>query len=487
MAESDGAWGHLAEHDDEMAQAWDALSPLPEAGENPVLDAFLERKNLSLQSVLRLGAKLADGDVIAFGYDRGIKYRSMLDGKMWSYLGSEWPHMKIVRAGEKPTEQIIVCEGETDGARLATEYDCDVGIMPGGARNFPESMGQQLDGYKQVLLGLDKDEAGEAGCEKIRQYHKHTVRFPAPGAGDWSDAEGDKLPPLPALEQADERDLSSELLVPAGVMLEMEVPEVASWLEHAILPIGGQMILHGWAKSFKTFSALDLVTRLAQGQDWCCFEPTEEPIRVGIVQFEITWPYYHQRMLQLRAAAPEPDLFNENVFTWTPMMRPQLVAGNRKLEDRMLKAFVEAELQIVLIDPIRRAIGQADLNAENEVRKMLGFFQRIQDQGITVIATHHDNKEGARAGGGSAVNMTGSGSFAGDADTIVSVELPRGESLNESKRRNFNFLLRNAPSIGARSMEIQEDGHIVYDRHPYNPDEVEAADLGDDAVPAPSI
>lgn len=485
MPESDGAWGHLAEHDNELAGTWDGFERLPEPGENAVLDAFCERKNLSIQGLLRLGTKLADGETLAFPYNQGIKFRNMMDGKMWSYLGSEFPHMKIIRAGEKPTSQVIVCEGETDGTRLALEYDCDVAIMPAGARNFPESMGQQLEEYEQVLMGLDKDDAGEDGCLKIAEQHNNTVRFPAPGDGDWSDADVTALPELPEMTEP-EVDLSSELLVPAGVMLDMEVPEINSWLEHAILPIGGQLIMHGWAKSFKSFSALDLISRLAQGQDWCCFEPTEEPVRTGIVQFEITWPFYHQRMTQLRVNAQDEKLFNDNVFTWTPQQRPQLIAGNTKMEDKFLRAFVDAQLQIVLIDPIRRAIGQADMNAENEVRKMLGFFQRIQDQGITVIATHHDNKDGARAGGGSAVNMTGSAAFAGDADTIISVELPRGEKLNTSRKRNYNFLLRNAPSIGPRSMEIQEDGHIVYDRSAFNPDE-EEEDPGEDALHAPSI
>lgn len=467
MSESDGAWGALAAHDDEFAQSWDSYEYLPEPGENPVLDAFCDTKHIDIPTLLKLGARLAEPEVLAFAYDQGIKFRDMLTGRKWSYLGSTWPHMKIVRAAPQRTEQVIVCEGETDGARLAKEYGIDVAIMPAGAEAFPESMGQQLNDYQHVLLALDKDTAGENGCAKIAEYHNNTVRFPAPGSGDWADAEGD-LPPLPELVERPDTpaSLSSELWVPAGVMLEMEVPEKPSWLEHDILPIAGQLLLHGWSKSFKSFMALDLVTQLAQGQDWCCFEPAEEPVRVGIIQFEITWPYYHKRMSMLRQNARDIDAYNSNVFTWTPMQRPELVAGNKKHEDRILRALTEADIQIVLIDPIRRAVGNADLNAENDVRKMLRFFQRIQDAGITVVATHHDNKEGARAGGGSAVSMTGSGAFSGDADTIVSVELPKGESINTSRKRNLNFTLRNSPAVGPRSMEITEDGKIIYDSEP---------------------
>ena len=478
MAESNAGWGNLAQHDDELAQAWDSFAPLPEAGENAYLDAFCERKNITIPSLMRLGAKLAEDAVLAFEYGTGIKFRNVIDGNMWSYLGSTWPRMKIVKAGVEPTPQLLVCEGETDGARLTSGYDVDVGVMPGGARNFPESMGQQLDVYDQVLMALDKDEAGEDGCARIATYHNNTVRFPAPGTGDWADI-GGELPPLPDIESMEQEASLDKLLVSAGEMLTMEVPETASWLEHDILPIGGQLLIHGWAKSFKTYLALDLVTRLAQGADWCCFEPTEEPINVGIVQFEITWPYYHRRMTQLREAAQDTELYDNNIFTWTPMQRPQLVAGNTKEEDKLLNALTENHIQIVLVDPIRRAVGGADLNAENEVRKMLRFFQRIQDAGVTVVATHHDNKEGARAGGGSPVSMTGSGAFSGDADTIVSVELPRSERQGESTCRNLNFTLRNSPHVPARSMMMQDDGHLIYDTMPIAPPEDDA----DDAPP----
>lgn len=478
MAESNEGWGALAETDAELAEAWDSYERLPEPGENSVLDAFCDNKHLSIPALLRLGAKLADPDVLAFAYDRGIKFRNMIDGRMWSYLGSEWPHMKVVRASGEQTEQIIVCEGESDGARLVTGYEVDIAIMPGGATNYPESMSAQLEDYDQVLVGLDRDEAGEIGSSKIAQSHPNTIRFIPASDGDWCDQ--DDLPALPDMTEP-QPDLSSQLLVNARDMLTMEVPDIPSWLDHDVLPIGGQLILHGWAKSMKSYMSFDLLTRLAQGQDWCCFEPMEEPCKVAIIQFEIPWAYYHARITMLRNNAPEAELFEQNVFTWTPMQRPELVAGNPQHEDKILRALLDAGIQLVLIDPIRRAIGSADLNAENEVRRMLRFFQRIQDLGITVIATHHDNKDGARAGGGSSVSMTGSGAFAGDCDTIISVELPRDVSEEEPKR-NLNFLTRNSPAIGPRSVEMHEDGHLVYDTQPIIADE----EVGD-TTDAPQI
>lgn len=470
MAESNDAWGELSSFDQELADVWDGFETLPDAGENLVLDSFIKRKNLSHQALLRLGARLSSEDTLVFSYGRGIKFRNMITGRMWSFTGSEWPKMKIVKHGVEPTERVIVCEGETDGARLAILYDCDVAIMPAGARYFPDSMGTQIERYVQVLVALDKDEAGEEGTALVLGYRPDAIRFPAPGEGDWSDVgPDDAIPSLPEIseddgERVDEANLP--VLVSAGELVGLEVPDVYSWFENALLPVGGQAIVHGREKSFKTYQSLDMLAALAQGSPWCGFEPTEEACRVAVMQFEIPWPYYHQRIQQIRNHAENQELFDENFLTWTPLQRPQLVAGNKEQEQYVRDRLMESGVQVILVDPVRRAAGFADLNSENEVRKILHFFETLQDEGITVVATHHDNKEGARKGGGSTLDMTGSGAFGGDADTIIGIELPHGET-ETSPHRNVTFMLRNAPSPGPRSFEMTDDGQMIYDTEPY--------------------
>lgn len=494
MAESNNEWGELSAYDKELADAWDGFDTLPDPGENLVLDSFVQRKHLSHQALLRLGARLSGEDTLVFAYSKGIKFRNMVTGKMWSRVGSEWPEMKIVRAGTEPTEEVIVCEGESDGARLSMLYDVDVAIMPAGARYFPDTMAEQLEPYSRVLVALDKDEAGEEGSLLIREARADALRFPAPGdtERDWSDiGPDDPYPDLPEfVDEPEEAPADLPVLVPAGQLLELDVPEIYSWFEHALLPVAGQAIVHGREKSFKTYQSLDMLAALAQGEPWCGFEPTEEACRVAVMQFEISWPYYHQRIQQLRTNANNKELFDANFLTWTPLQRPQLVAGNRKQEDHVLTTLTENNVQVILVDPIRRATGFADLNAENEVRKVLHFFQRLQDAGVTVVATHHDNKEGARSGGGSTLNMTGSGAFGGDADTIIGIELPHGEDEN-SPHRNINFMLRNAPAIGPRSFEMRDDGMIVYDTEPYYAEaEATAGGTGGEAIietPEPPI
>lgn len=475
--ESNGAWGELVEHDTALGEVWDGYARLPDEGENPALDALCERKRITIASLVRQGARLSDYQVLAFAYGAGLKYRDVVTGRRWAYVDSEFTRLKIVRAGPDPSDTVIVVEGETDGARVGLLYpDVDVAIMPAGALHFPQEYANQVTPYARVLIGLDADDAGDQGAAKVAELVPHAVRF-RPPANDW--CETDEPPPLP--------DVVAPLpvLVPAGALLELDVPEVASWFEHELLPIGGLAILHGWAKSFKTFQGLDILAALAQGQPWCCFEPTEEPCRVAVIQFELAWAYYRRRVARLLAHAAEPDLLRANFLTFSPLARPRIHAGNTAEEDLVLRELDNAGVQVVLIDPIRRAMGTLDMNAENEVRKMLGFFERLNNIGITVIATHHDNKEGAKAGGGSPVAMTGSGAWAGDPDTVISVELPKGERLDTSTRRNLRFTLRNAAPIGPRSFEMRaDDERSVYSLEAWGPDaEPDDAPPADDLPP----
>lgn len=476
MSDSNAQWGQLAEHDPEAADLWDSFQRLPESGENAVLDSFCKRKNITINGLLKFGVRLVpDSDTLVFGYDYGLKYRSMTTGDKWGRLGSDFLRgMKIIRHGVEPTDQIVVVEGETDAVRVAEHYPVDVAVQPAGARAVPPAYIDQLSEYRQILVGLDADEAGQAGLAKWRTgLGLRVTEFRPEGDQDWCASSDDHLPLLP--DELPEPEPELPVLVSAGQMLDLEVPAVPSWFSDDVVPVGGLVIAHAWAKSFKSFMSFDMLASIAQCEPWCGFTPLEEPAKVAVVQFEIKWAYYQKRIQHLRSVATNKELFDSNFMTWTPLTRPKLRAGDVKNEDYFLRTLSDAGVQVVLFDPVRRMAGEADLNAENEVRKMLAFFERLNDYGITVIATHHDNKDGARSGGGSAVNMTGSGGFAGDPDTLVSVELPKGEDYDASTRRNIRFTLRNSPIISPRAMEITSDGTMRYYDQPWDYSESTAA------------
>jgi hypothetical protein len=206
VAESDGAWGALAEHDAELAEAWDGLDRLPEPGDNDVLDAFVASRNINHGALIRAGTRLAGPTVLAFACGTGIKYRSMVANRRWTHAGSEFITMHIARAGAQHSDTVIVAEGETDGARLTMLYpQCDVAVLPGGAKRFTREMAAQVEPYEYVYIATDNDEAGDQGAAKIGEHVAHAVRLRPPTPKDWCQlgraAEPPPLPDAPARQQ----------------------------------------------------------------------------------------------------------------------------------------------------------------------------------------------------------------------------------------------------------------------------------------------
>jgi 5S rRNA maturation endonuclease (ribonuclease M5)/KaiC/GvpD/RAD55 family RecA-like ATPase len=199
VAESNGEWGDLAAHDDEMAEAWDGFERLPDPGVNDALDAFCASKHIDIPSLVRLGARLCDYTTLAFAYPGGIKFRNIETGVRWTYPGSEFVALKIIRHSGDPSDTAILVEGETDAARLSMVYACDVAALPAGAKRFTGEFAAQLvkAGYDKILIGLDNDEAGEQGAAKILSLLPQAARFlPPDGCNDWCSVE-DGFPPLP--------------------------------------------------------------------------------------------------------------------------------------------------------------------------------------------------------------------------------------------------------------------------------------------------
>jgi hypothetical protein len=344
-------------------------------------------------------------------------------------------------------------------------------------------MVDQVKDYPRVLAAYDQGDvagpdgrpAGDAGWEKFKAYVPQAMRFNAPDVGDWCEFEGEP-PPLPGIDASGG---SSLVLVKLSDFLETEFPEVASYFACEVLPIGGQLVEHGWAKNFKSFIALDIMAALAQGSEWCGFENLEEPVPIAVIQYEIPPKYFKDRMLAIKRHAENKAALVENFHIWTPQSRPQLRVNNAKAEEYVRAELVRAGIQVVLFDPLRRMMPAGlSLNDEDSARHALSFFESLQNEGITVIFTHHDNKQGARADADE-TSMTGSGAWAGDADTIIGVTRVKGEPRHSGKR-NINFLLRNAPSPAPRGMQMMEDtARILYSPDPFGVGEAEDSEEPD--------
>lgn len=183
MAESNEAFYGLA-HDDELVDVRDQYERLPERGANAALDAFVERKHIDIDALVKLGARMADYTVLAFAYPGGIKFRDIVTDKRWNYVGSEFTRMGFVHAGLERAPIAIVAEGETDAARLTMLYpEADIAILPAGANpgRHVQAYAAQLAPYELVLLAHDYGVKGDEGAAMLAEHlATRSLRWLAP-------------------------------------------------------------------------------------------------------------------------------------------------------------------------------------------------------------------------------------------------------------------------------------------------------------------
>lgn len=152
----------------------------------PEARAFTEARSLSTGPFTRMGARVK-GDVIAFPFAAGVKFRRMDTGKRWM-TGRFKEHPLNIYYGTQPYARVLVSESETDTAALLTLYpNWDVALMPLGACCWSPLWTAQLASYSAVAAALDNDKAGDVGAALIAAALPQAVRHAPPeGVKDWS-------------------------------------------------------------------------------------------------------------------------------------------------------------------------------------------------------------------------------------------------------------------------------------------------------------
>jgi hypothetical protein len=388
VGESNSDWGAIAEHSDELAALWDGYDRLPEPGEHDALDSFIERKRLTHGALVKLGARMAGTLTLAFGFPGGIKFRGIENAQKWSAPGSSFEALKILRAGAERSDVVIVGEGETDSARLTLLYpQADVAVIPAGAKRWTRTFADQLSGYKQVLVGLDNDEAAEIGWEKIKDTLPHAQRFAPPaGIKDW--CELDAAPPaLP------EPDTSQEVvggIVFAALDFDLDVPEPETLVDD-LLYDEGVHLLSGHPGCGKTtlagHLALDVILDKDRHVVWLDHESGRRQTL--------------RRFKAMDAPAKVKDFLHYAEFPVEP--------------HKHLAAFAERwPGALVVLDSISKALAQLGID-ENDNSQVTQWTTQIvkacKEHGLPIILVDHITKSG-----GTSEYSRGAGAKLADVD-----------------------------------------------------------------------
>jgi len=255
-------------------------------------------------------------------------------------------------------------------------------------------------------------------------------------------------------------------------------PELIEGLLHQ----GGKLVLGGGSKSFKTWTLLDLALSVASGAEFLGFPC--RPARVLFVNLEIQPEFFKQRIHHLTAARPGLstaglDVLNLRGFaTDAAVLLPQVTRHTR-----------DRGYGLILLDPIYKLLGGRDENASRDITDLMNILERLALDTRAAVAFGSHFAKGNAAAKNTIDRISGSGVFARDPDTILTMtphETPDAYTLE--------FTLRNHPPIAPFVVRRRHPLMIpdltldprklkqIGGRHPEtSPDEVLAL-LGNDAL-----
>lgn len=455
--------------DPESEARWDKYSAFPElpsVGAHPGFDAFLKDKNLTRDALVRIGARwtVLEGEpALAYLFPDGLKYRGVLTGKKRTESGVNWTRSKIIPARVTPGTNLIIAEGETDGAFLT--HLCgdthDVAILPAGAK-LPLLPADNFGSYQDILVGLDNDAPGDEGAARLLDRYSQSRRLrPPDDTVDWCEAAPVLFDPEAWVEDRPRTTWS------VGTFVEIDFGTAAdnNWFENGIVPKHGMVAVHGPMKSLKSFIILEFARAIATGTSFAGYVPFvgDKPGRVLLVQYEVSAYEFQKRLLGLLLQMPQNErrLFRDNVYVYGlgDGVRPRIKATEAGLYDRLRRILTETQADVVVFDPVQRMTGTGNLDKTHEIEPLLDAFARLGDTN-TVIFAHHNNKASRNAA--SPYGMAGSQRFGADVDSILSVyedsDLPQDS--DSEKHRMMAWELRNG-ACGPRVVSVKRDGDHV--------------------------
>jgi hypothetical protein len=212
-----------------------------------------------------------------------------------------------------------------------------------------------------------------------------------------------------------------------------ELPAEPDQLITGLLHRGSKIIVGGTSKGRKTWSLMDMAVSLACGVDFWGF-----PCRAGkvaYINFEIQRAFAYKRAEAIcRAKGVELPAGMLMMINLRGM-----VAGIEKMSDDLIAMMRDGDIAAVIVDPIYKALGNRDENKAGDVASLCNELERIAVETGAAIAWGAHYSKGSQANKESIDRIGGSGVWARDPDSILTMTAHEDEDsfTVEMTLRNF--------------------------------------------------
>lgn len=176
-------------------------------------------------------------------------------------------------------------------------------------------------------------------------------------------------------------------------------------------------VLGGSSKAGKTWILLDLAVSVATGRNFLHYSTTRA--KVLFMNFEIQEEFFKERLGKvLEKKGLQPTDILETLDIWT--LRGQKVDAEDFLSS-LAERIRNAGYSLIIIDPIYKLmVGRSESSTWGVGLLCHGIERLMEKSGAAVVYAHHFTK-GNQAKKKAMDRMSGSGVFARDADTIITL------------------------------------------------------------------
>jgi hypothetical protein len=209
-----------------------------------------------------------------------------------------------------------------------------------------------------------------------------------------------------------------------------------------ILHQGEKLIIGGSSKTNKTWSSVALAVSVTTGTAWWGFPTTKS--KVLYINFELPPFFMAERIRKVwKAKGGVGKIRNLDVGN----LRGHACSSSSLV--RALRERIKAgDYALIIIDPIYKCLGDGDENSAGDIAKLCNRFERLAvETGAAIMFAAHFSK-GNQAAKSAIDRIGGSGVWARDADTIMTITQHEDDDVYvvETTVRNFPAV----PPVGVR-------------------------------------
>jgi AAA domain len=191
-------------------------------------------------------------------------------------------------------------------------------------------------------------------------------------------------------------------------------PATPPELIEGILHRGGKLALGGGNKSFKTWTLLELAICVSMGWEWLGFPTTAA--KVLYLNFELPEFAMAQRVREICEA--RKVTFPADLNFWN--LRGY-AADAAAILPKIARQAKREEYSLIILDPLYKLLGARDENASRDMANLMNEIERVAVETGAAVAFGSHYSKGNQAGKESMDRISGSGVFARDPDTIITM------------------------------------------------------------------